>query len=269
MSIAEAVLTHKITHLAAPPFCLKQIVDELPEDFARPEELTIFSFGAAVSGTLCEQALAKFATEICDLYGSNEAGYICSTRFQSTPDTRFACVWPGVEIEIVDDRDRPLPFGALGQIRVKTDCMVQGYLNDPEASRRMFKDGWFYAGDVGVLSGARRLQVLGRVDELLNIGWNKFSPTALEGLVMKVTDVGDVGVCSLPNTDGIEEVYVAVSGNRTSSEEVVARLNDAFRPYQLGRFYVVRAARIPRNENGKIQRDILKTALAEAVGRKV
>ena len=265
--VAEAVLRLGVTHVALPPIVLQQTLDGLPRDFAKPAELTIFSFGATVSGALCERALARLATEICDMYGTNEAGYVSSRRFRRTPDTTCTLVWPDVQIEIVDDRDRPLPFGEPGQIRVKTDCMVQGYLDDPETSRRMFKDGWFYAGDAGVLADPHRLQVLGRVDELLNIGWNKFSPAALESLVMKVADVGDVGVCSLPNADGIEEVYVAVSGNRTSSEELVARLNDAFRPFQLGRFYVVRATHIPRNENGKVQRGVLKQAVAMATRR--
>ncbi len=267
MSTAKAALSHGITHLSLAPLHLKQLLDDLPDDFAKPAELTIFSFGAAISSVLYERALAKFATEICDMYGSNEAGYVSSTRFRSVPETVFSSIWPGVQIEIVDDRDRPLPFGALGQIRVKTDCMVQAYLDNPEATQRMFKNGWFYAGDVGVLADAHRLQVLGRVDELLNIGWNKFSPAALEGLVMKAADVGDVGVCSLPNADGLEEVYVAVSGSRTNSKELVARLNGAFGPFGLGRFYVVRATRIPRNENGKIQRDLLKKAVAAATGR--
>lgn len=268
MHISEAFLRHDLTHLALPPIDLKQVLDELPDDFAKPAELTIFSFGAAVSGALCERALAKLATEVCDMYGSNEAGYVSSTRFRSAPDTTSSCIWPGVQVEIVDDRDRPLPFGALGHIRVKTDCMVQGYLDDPEASQRMFKNGWFYAGDAGIQHDAHRLQVLGRADELMNIGWNKLSPAALEGLIIKAADVGDVGVCSLPNTDGVEEIYMAVSGNRTSVEELVARLKNAFRSAHLGKFYVVLAPRIPRNENGKIQRNVLKKWVAEAVGSK-
>ncbi len=268
MPVSEAILRHGITHLALPPFALKQTLDGLPGNFARPAELTIFSFGAAVSGALCERALTKLATEICDMYGSNEAGYVSSIRLRSPSETVFSQVWPGVQIQIVDERDRPLPFGAPGQIRVKTDCMVQGYLNHPEASRRMFKDGWFYAGDVGILADPYRLQILGRVDELLNIGWNKFSPAALEGLVMKVADVEDVGICSLPNADGVEEVYVAVSGNRMSHDELAARITRAFLPFQLGTFHVMQAKLIPRNENGKIQREVLKKAVAIAAERK-
>lgn len=263
--VAEAILSHSITHAALPPFHLKKTLDDLPRDFARPAELTIFSFGAAVSSALCERALARLATEVCDMYGSNEAGYVSSIR--SRADMEFSCVWPGVQIEIVDDRDRPLPSGEQGHIRVKTDCMVQGYSGNPEATQRMFKDGWFYAGDVGILRDAHRLKVVGRRDELLNIGWNKFSPEALEGLVLRVADIGDVGVCSIPNADGIEEIYVAVSGSRSSNEELLSRLTAALGRFQVGRFYLVRSDRIPRNANGKIQRDLLKRAVAAAAER--
>jgi acyl-coenzyme A synthetase/AMP-(fatty) acid ligase len=267
-SLADAILRYGITHLALAPIHLKRMLDELPSPFAKPPKLTIFSFGAAVSGALCERALAEVATEVCDMYGSNEAGYVSSMRWRSAPQSLISCVWPGVQVQIVDDRDRPLPFGQPGQIRVKTDCMVQGYLNDDEASQRMFRDGWFYAGDVGILTDPHRLRVLGRGDELLNIGWNKFSPSVLEGLVMKVADVADVGVCSIPNAEGIEEIYVVVAGSRTSSESLVARLNRTFSEYQVGTFYVLEATRIPRNANGKIQRDVLRQAVAVAAERK-
>ena len=268
MPVPEVILRHGITHLAVPPFYLKQTLDDLPHGFARPAELTIFSFGAALSSALREKALAGLANEICDMYGSNEAGYVSSIRSRSPLQTGFGGVWPGVQVQIVDDRDRPLPYGEQGHIRVKTDCMVQGYLDDPKASHRMFRDGWFYAGDIGVLADPFRLEVLGRGDELLNIGWRKLSPAFLEGLVMKIGDVGDVGVCSLPNAEGIEEIYVAVSRGRTSYEDLIARLNKPFTTLQLGRYYVVPAARIPRNANGKIQRDVLKQDIVMAIGRK-
>jgi len=61
---------------------------------------------------------------------------------------------------------------------------------------------------------------------------------------------------------------VAVSPGRTSYEDLIARLNKPFTTLQLGRYYVVPAARIPRNANGKIQRDVLKQDIVMAIGRK-
>jgi acyl-coenzyme A synthetase/AMP-(fatty) acid ligase len=263
MPVGQAIGSLAITHVALPPIHLKQVLDELPERFAKPAELTIFSFGAAVASALCDRAFARLATEICDMYGSNEAGYVSSIR--SRQGAEFGCVWPGVRIEIVDEGDRPLPLGELGRIRVKTDCMVQGYANDPEATRRMFRDGWFYAGDMGILRGARRLQVVGRDDDLLNVGWSKLSPSALEERVLRVVEVGDVGICSVSNAEGIERVCVVVAGARDSDQELLSRITVAFADIELGRFYLLRVPHVPRNANGKIRRDLLKRVAATLV----
>ena len=144
--------------------------------------------------------------------------------------------------------------------------MVKGYLHDPEATARAFRDRWFYAGDFGILHDARRLQVIGRSDDILNIGWNKFSPSTLEDLVLRVAEVGDVGVCSIPNADGIEEIAIAVSNPRGSAQELMERIKYAFRDMQIGRFYLLTLDRIPRNANGKIQRNRLKDAAVKSVG---
>jgi acyl-CoA synthetase (AMP-forming)/AMP-acid ligase II len=240
---------------------VKSLLDELSSDFEKPADLTIFTWGAPVSRTLRDKVLARLATDLCDLYGSNEAADVCSTRGTA----EFGSVLPAVQVEIVDENHRPLAFGQMGQIRVKTDCMVDDYLDNPETTQRKFKDGWFYAGDLGILHDAYRLQYIGRSDDLLNIGWRKFSPDSLEDLVLRSAEVGDVGICSIPNADGIEEVCVVVSDARVSVHELVERITRAFRRFQFGRFHVIPIDRVPRNTNGKIQRDVLKRAAADSV----
>jgi acyl-CoA synthetase (AMP-forming)/AMP-acid ligase II len=163
--------------------------------------------------------------------------------------------------------DRPLPFGQAGQIRVRTDCMVDGYLDDPEALGRIFKDGWFYSGDVGILHDAHRLQVLGRGDDVLTIGWRKIAPEVIEDLVLKLGDVADVGACAVPDRDGIDELCIAVAGQRSADEALLRRITEAFRGLQLGRFKVVKVASLPRTPNGKLQRKALKAAMAERIRR--
>jgi len=193
------------------------------------------------------------------MYGTNEAGFVSAAR-----NADVGAVWPGVEVEIVDDRDRFLPLGEVGRIRVRTDCLPDGYLDDPEATRRMFRNGWFYAGDMGVLHGPGRLQVVGRGDELLNIGWNKLVPEALEARVLSAVEAADAGVCSLPNADGIEEIHVALTGVRIDDRELAARLERALGEFQFGRIYVIKLPAIPRNAGGKIERDRLKRAVIES-----
>ena len=259
MTLEQAITLHAITHTTLAPISVKSLLDGLSNAFEKPAELTIVSWGAPISRPLRERVLARLATDLCDLYGSNEAADVCSTRGTA----ELGSVLPKVEVEIVDESHRPLPFGEVGQIRVKTDCMVDDYLDDPETTRRKFRDGWFYAGDLGILHGARHLQYIGRSDDLLNIGWRKLLPSALEELVLQSVDVGDVGVCSLPDADGIEEICVVLSDARCGDRELVDQITKAFRRFQLGQFHTIKTDRIPRNANGKIERARLKRSAAE------
>ena len=258
MTAGEAIASHSITHTTLTPILMRQLLDELPNGFVKPAELKIFSSGAALSKALRDQARARAATEVSDIYGSNEAGYVSSIR----DDAEFGSVWPGVQVEVVDDRDKPMPLGEVGRIRVKTDRMVQEYLDDPEATKRMFKEGWFYARDLGILHGGHRLQVVGRSDEIFNISGQKISPNVLEDLIASIDTVGDVGACSIQNADGIEEIFIAVSGARVGEQELSERINRTLDAWLVGRVYVMKVDQIPRNASGKIERDFLRSTAA-------
>jgi acyl-coenzyme A synthetase/AMP-(fatty) acid ligase len=257
---ARAIADHAITHVTLLPIHLKQVLDELPTGFRRPPSLTVTSFGASISPTLRERALACLATELSDLYGCNEVGFICAAR--STAGEAAGAVLPGVTVEVVDDHERPLPLGQAGRIRAKTPCMAAGYIDDPEATARMFRDGWFYPGDVGVLTGPRHLRVIGRGDHILNIGGGKFAPELLEEQVLLHAPVGDVGICALPNALGVEELHVGVARASSDDQAVLTGVTRAFRDVAIGQFHVTRLPAIPRNVTGKIQRDELKRTIA-------
>jgi acyl-CoA synthetase (AMP-forming)/AMP-acid ligase II len=263
MSPVMALATHGITDVTLMPVQLKHVLDALPADFPKPSRLTVCSFGAPISASLRQRALERLATIVYNDYGCNEAGLIFLTR--SGDDSGAGSIWPGVEVEIVDESDRPVPKGEVGRIRVRTEVMVDGYLDDPEATRSKFKEGWFYPGDSGVLRGARHLQVLGRTDELLNIGGAKLAPADLEHLVAGRAGVRDVGVCSIRNLDGFEEVCVCVTTDGVGDETLEARVLAALRNIQLGRILILKLGAVPRNDAGKIQRDRLRRLAEDAM----
>ena len=264
----EDIATYGITHVTLTPHYLKNLLDRLPADFTKPANLTIFASGSALSDQLAERALSSLATEVFDNFGANEIGGGISFRRASLHDS-FAPVNSGVEVEVVDESGRPLPYGVPGQLRVKSESMVHGYLDDPEATRRFFRDGWFYPSDIAVLDGPRRLKVVGRADEMITTISGKFAPSDLEALVMVgLGGEGDVGVITLANQDGIEEVCVAIAGTRLGQKELLARVVDAFRDVRrVGNFLVIVMESIPRNAAGKIERIRLKQAIARQLNR--
>jgi len=261
--LAETLSSHGITHVILMPLLLDKLLDNLPPDYLKPTDLMISSFGAPVSAALRERAVNRLARDVKDMYGCNEVGFIATTSMHNRDG--LAVVWPGVEVEIVDDRDVPVPRGQVGRIRVKTDWMASGYVDDPEATSRMFRNGWFYPGDVGVLHGPRRLEIVGRGDEILNIGGTKVAPGAVEDVLLRNGVAREVAVCSIRNRDGIEELCIAIPADETHEAALLKRIELTLGQLQVGTFYVVRLDRIPRTGTGKIQRNLLKEAVAGAM----
>ena len=257
------IAKYGITHLTLLPHQLQAFLDGLPAGFIKPANLTISTSGSALPDQLAERALSLLATELIDNFGSNEVGGI-SWRRMSLGDS-FAPVCPGTEVEVIDEYGRPLPSGVPGQLRVRSEGMVHGYLDDPDTTRRFFKDGWFYPSDVAVLDGPRRLRVIGRADEMITTIGGKYAPSDLEAIVTARLGEGDVGVCKVADKDGIENVYVAIAGARRGQEELLALVTQAFSKLIIGKFLVVAMKAIPRNAAGKIQRDRLKETITRGI----
>jgi len=254
-----------ITHVSLQPLLLKQILDDLPHAFAKPVGLAVFSFGSPTSDELGHRALERLATEVTECFGCNEVGNISGRRISLGDE--FGTVAADVGVEVVDDEDRPAPWGEPGRLRIRSESMVTGYLDDPNTTLRFFKDGWFYPSDLAILDGPGRLKVIGRSDEMITIAGGKRSPERLEALVMQHVSVGDVAICTFPNREGIQEAYVAVAGIQVDPRELLNRITLAFRGVPMGRFHVVSLPSIPRSPAGKIQRVALRQAVAAAVER--
>ncbi|HLJ21989.1 MAG TPA: class I adenylate-forming enzyme family protein [Stellaceae bacterium] len=264
MSPIAAIAAHAVTHAILLPIVLQSELDRLPADFAKLRALTIVSFGAPVSDSLRKRAIERLATELCDLYGTVEVS-IVSAIWRSNSEG-FGTLWPQVQAEAVDDRGQPVPPGEPGRLRVKAPYMSDCYMDDPETTARLFRSGWFYPGDVAMIRPGGQLKILGRVDDLLNLGGQKFLPAVLEESLARREVAGDVGVCSLRNAEGIEVLCIAVTQVSHDDRELMRRIDNALRSLTVGRFHVVKLARIPRAANGKLQRKLLKEEAAHALG---
>jgi len=255
--IAQTLSRYDITHLSVLPSVLKKTLDTLPDDFVKPGNLTLSIFGGGVGDTLRARATQRLATTLFENYSSNESGPICIVG----PDG-VGMVLPGVEVETVDDRHRPV-WRRSGLVRVKSGGCIDSYENDPDATAKMFRDGWFYPGDVGEMTGPRSLKLLGRADDLINIGGQKFTPEHFEERLRNVISAEDFCVTAFPNADGLHQLCIALVLNSSASlketRDVIAPLISS----HLGAFIVVKVPRVPRTSTGKAQRKKLNALIFE------
>lgn len=259
---SQAIVSRDITHLLVFPIHLQQILDSLPDDFVKPRDLLVCAFGAMLPEALRERTSSRLATTLFDSYGSREAGFV--SRIESSGSGGIGSVPPDVTVEVVDNAGTPVPFGQIGRLKIKAPLMHLEYLDNPEATERSFKDGWVLTEDLAILHGPRRLQIIGRRDEMMNVGGTKISPNYIEDIVLRLINVRDAGAISRPNSGGIEELWIALADAPADDRELWTRLNRGLWPLTQSSIHLVRLPQIPRNAGGKIQRDLLRRAIAEA-----
>jgi acyl-coenzyme A synthetase/AMP-(fatty) acid ligase len=161
--IAELIERSHPTHIWLPQFQLKPVLDALPGNFRKPADLTVMVGAAPLSEALWRRTLDRLASRVIYQYSCNEAGTVASVGQDGVCTLR-----PGVEAEIVDEQGAPVPAGEVGQLKVRTAGMVEGYLDNPEATARSFRGGWFFTSDAAILLEPGKLKLVGRVDEILN-----------------------------------------------------------------------------------------------------
>ena len=199
--------------------------------------------------------------EVVDAYGSREAGQIFHTAFRREADGTISATGravPGTRVEIVGEDGKALPAGTVGIVRVISPNMAKGYISNPEAEARAFRDGWFYPGDLGRMTEEGQLEIVGRENDQLNIGGVKLNALEIDGALMSVDGIRDAISFTIPRETGIPELVAFVSVDPAKSREACyeeareacrARFGAQGVPRK-----IVHMANLPRNAGGKPDR---------------
>jgi acyl-CoA synthetase (AMP-forming)/AMP-acid ligase II/acyl carrier protein len=257
-------------YACAPTVHQAALVQLLREPLDSPVSLRfIQSAGAALPDNVRQRLEQILQIPVFNDYGMTEACPIAFDAF--LPGGRVAnsagrsC---GLEIRIVGPTGEPAAPGVEGEITVRGPAVFSGYLDDPDASRAAFQDGWFKTGDLGHLDGDGNLFVTGRRKEMINRGGEKVAPSEVDAVIASHPAVLEAAAFAVPHPTLGEDVACAVV-LRTSVESPlsVGELR-RFAASQLARFKVPNRIyfvdEIPRGELGKPQRWVL----AERLGSK-
>ena len=218
--------------------------------------LHIETIGAVVPPALRRLIRERLGARFATWYSCNEAG-----RIAAVDDDECGTLCPGVAVRIVDDAGRDQPPGAAGHIHVRTGTMVQGYWRDPARTAARFRDGWFVTGDVGIMPQADRLLVLGRSDDILNIGGRKIAPAPLEQRIRTIHGINDAALLRVVDDTGVEQLVVAIETHDGHPPPGLAAKVQAILHGNHSTFVLHTLRDFPRTETGKLQRTTLATTL--------
>ena len=235
---------------------------------------TIYYGGGPMYVADLERALDLFGPRLYQLFGQGESPMTISGLSQRLHAERGHPRWrdrlascgyarSGVLVRVVDDEDRDLPPGEIGEIVTRSDCVMQGYWQNPAANAETLRGGWLHTGDLGSLDEDGLLTLRDRSKDMIISGGSNIYPREIEEVLLRHPGVVEASVIGRPHPDWGEEVVAFVVAQPGASV-AVAEL-DRLCLDHIARFKRPRDWRfveaLPKNNYGKV----LKTELRRMV----
>jgi long-chain acyl-CoA synthetase len=266
----QIVSDYQITSFGSVATMLSMLLSTYPEGVPAGLKTDQLRFAMCGSAPVPAEVLKRFEETfnclVIEGYGLSES--TCRSTF-NPPDTRRrpgSCGVPiGNEMRVVDEEDREVPDGELGEIVLRGENILKGYYKNDLANTAAFRNGWFHTGDIGYRDADGFYYIVDRKSDMIIRGGENIYPREIDEVLYQHPDIASAAVIGVPDNLYGEEVAAFVvlkPGASKSEQEVIdyckARLAD-FKCPKTVRF----VEDIPKGPTGKL----LKRELAKMFTR--
>jgi acyl-CoA synthetase (AMP-forming)/AMP-acid ligase II len=271
-SVMRVVAQERITFLPGPPTVFQDILRSgTRHEYDLSSLRKALLSAAGVPRELVERMLSEgLVEEAFSAYGLTEALVVACSR-PGDPAGLTAewsgCALPGVEIEVQAENGEPTALGESGEILVRSAMVMQGYLDDPEATEAALdSDGWLHTGDIGVMNAQGYLKITDRKKDMITVGGFNVYPAEVEVILSEHPGVGQVAVVSMLD-ERMGEVPAAFviprAGHELSPDEIVAWSRSNMANYKVPRRVEI-VTDLPTTAGMKVRKDVLREWLRSA-----
>lgn len=276
-ALVELVQRYRVTIMPiVPPIMLAIAKSAEVEQYDLSSIRTVMSGAAPMGKELEDTVRAKLPdANLGQGYGMTEAGPVLAMclAFAKEPFEikSGACgtVVRNAEMKIVDpETGASLPRNQPGEICIRGNQIMKGYLNDPEATARTIdKEGWLHTGDVGYIDDDNELFIVDRLKELIKYKGFQVAPAELEAMLITHPIISDAAVVPMKDEDAGEvpvAFVVKSNGSIITEDEIKQYISKQVVFYKrIKRVFFTDA--IPKAPSGKILRKDLRAKLASGV----
>lgn len=262
--VLETLVRERVTGLFGVPSTfalLLQRVDFAAYDLTALRHVT--QAGGAMPPALASRLAAALpGAEIYLMYGQTEA----TARITWLPPGRRAdkpgsvgIAVAGLELQIRDEHDQPVPPGTPGEVCVRGDSVMLGYWHDGTATARVLRDGWLHTGDVGTLDADGFLTLTGRRSDFIKTGAHRVSPVEIEQVIAELPGVVECAVAGVTDETLGETIkaFVVLAPDATLDERrVQAHCRAELATYKVPKA-VAFVSELPKTGSGKVRRFLL------------
>ena len=276
-AIVDALQRHMRVSMFAAPTMLTRLVNSLAVAATDLRNLrTIFYGGGPMYVADLQRALQLFGPRLYQLYGQGESPMTITglgkRRHADQGHPRWrerigSCGVPrtGVLVKVVDDHDRELYSGEVGEVITRSDCVMEGYWNNPAATEETLRGGWLHTGDLGSFDEDGFLTPRDRSKDMIISGGSNIYPREIEEVLLRHPDLVEVSVVGRPHPEWGEEVVAFVvprAGTEITPEALDQLCLDHVARFKRPREYRFVDA-LPKNNYGKVLKTELRRLMSE------
>ncbi len=206
----------------------------------------------------------RYLVPIIEGYGLSEA--TCASTTNPRNGVRKAgtvgIALPGQRVAIVAPDGSVVTDGSPGEVAIHGPTVMQGYLNNPDATADTLVDGWLRTGDLGVLDADGYLTLVDRAKDMIIRGGENIYPKEIEAVLYQYRGVHEAAVVGRPDAvyGEVPVAFVAPKpGAEITSDELISHLATSLAKYK--RPEIILAESIPKNPIGKIDKPALRRQL--------
>src|SRR3954453_288478 len=237
--------------------------------------LRVLTAGAPPAAATIATVEGELGWEVTQVYGLTETApfiTVCEPRAEhadlALADLATIKARQGVELitsgelrVVGDDGNEVLHDGeTLGEITVRGNVVMRGYYNDPDATARPIRDGWFFTGDAAVVHPDGYAEIRDRLKDVIISGGENVSSVEVEGVLIRHPAVQEVAVVGLPDERWGEapHAYVVLKPDASASEEELRQFaRDNMAHFKCPHSFTA-VTELPKTATGKIQKFVLR-----------
>ncbi len=270
----DLVDKHKITHFGGAPIVLNMLAS-VPEEQKKTFDYPIQAMTAgAPPPAKVLQSMSDLGFEVMHVYGLTESyGHILQAAPQQSWQTqpqdvqaelmsrqgvRFAMT---EAVSVLDSEGNEVAHdgATMGEIVIRGNTLMKGYLKNSEATEEAFQDGWFRSGDLAVIHPDGYIQVKDRAKDIIISGGENISSVEVENTLYKHKAVGEAAVVAMADEKWGEVpcAFVELKADMTVTEiELINFCADNMARFKRPKKVVF--GPLPKTATGKIQKTVLR-----------
>jgi fatty-acyl-CoA synthase len=281
--VFRLIEAERVNHFSAVPIMATVLVNHPERTSFDLSSLTrVVIGGAASSPTLIREVEEKLGCECFSGYGLTETCPVLSLAHMKPEldlegEERYFCqamtgfAIPGVDMRIVDSNDKELPENGkeFGELVVRTDSVMKGYWNQPEATAEAFQGGWFHTGDMATLNEDGYALIVDRKKDIIVSGGENISSLEVERILLGHPAILEAAVIPFADDKWGEvpkALVVLRAGASISESELIEFSRAHLSHYKCPRCVEV-VESLPKTATGKVLKKELRKLYGQAMAQ--